>query len=612
MELLDKLKELWLQALRVDNSDGDNGGTYSFHKVKLNTVRMQEIIKLLHDSFSSHDSNNKVHEHHLILVENCFDYKEKKRCTLSLFLTEKFTDWLNAKNKKESEKESPAIVTIGEELVFKAFDVSTAHHLNLFSNFSNVYKFLNHKNLLKEKTLSCLKRLTYSDQALLLGELQLQEIYSVRELIIPLLIQNQYESIDAYVKNDIQVLANVLDVFNKLCDFNFHLKNFSKEYNHVPKKVLDRFKPKFLANYAQKALRKVNKLNLIDNYKNIKMQILLSQIRFLLSNRYDSYCKNEMSDEAWFELIVDIVQNEEALCVQLVNELIQYRKDFQTANYFLNLFNSERIIDMLPSKTQAIYTELEYSYVKKEVKTAIAKTERKDCFHQPPVQNIIFVDDEKKFEEFLLEFETCKNDYANVIGIDCEWRPTFGIDQEDSTTSNELCASTLQISNRKNSYIIDMTYFIKTINDAQLQRFANSILYSSDIVKIGYSFSQDLMRLQGSLPALKDSFNIFASQIIDADEFVNNFQLHHKDLFENLSAAEDKSKKSKGLSELVRKLFGKPLDKSECLSNWDRRPLREAQLKYAALDAYVLVQIYDLIDEKCKKENLDINDFLVF
>ena len=39
--------------------------------------------------------------------------------------------------------------------------------------------------------------------------------------------------------------------------------------------------------------------------------------------------------------------------------------------------------------------------------------------------------------------------------------------------------------------------------------------------------------------------------------------------------------KSRGLSELVRLCFGKPLDKSLQTSDWRKRPLKPAQLVYS-------------------------------
>ena len=49
----------------------------------------------------------------------------------------------------------------------------------------------------------------------------------------------------------------------------------------------------------------------------------------------------------------------------------------------------------------------------------------------------------------------------------------------------------------------------------------------------------------------------------------------------------------KGLSGLVQSIFGLPLDKRDQLSDWDKRPLTNDQFLYAALDAYVLVELYN-------------------
>ena len=40
-------------------------------------------------------------------------------------------------------------------------------------------------------------------------------------------------------------------------------------------------------------------------------------------------------------------------------------------------------------------------------------------------------------------------------------------------------------------------------------------------------------------------------------------------------------KRAGGLSLLVKQCFGRPLDKSQQLSDWERRPLRQAQVDYA-------------------------------
>lgn len=55
------------------------------------------------------------------------------------------------------------------------------------------------------------------------------------------------------------------------------------------------------------------------------------------------------------------------------------------------------------------------------------------------------------------------------------------------------------------------------------------------------------------------------------------------DLEESPPSGNGWRKPASGLSSLAERYLGKPLDKSQQLSNWERRPLREEQIKYAGV-----------------------------
>jgi len=53
------------------------------------------------------------------------------------------------------------------------------------------------------------------------------------------------------------------------------------------------------------------------------------------------------------------------------------------------------------------------------------------------------------------------------------------------------------------------------------------------------------------------------------------------------------------LSAVAHRWLGRPLDKAEQVSDWSHRPLRQAQVSYAANDAHVLVRLFQRLRDRC-------------
>jgi ribonuclease D len=67
------------------------------------------------------------------------------------------------------------------------------------------------------------------------------------------------------------------------------------------------------------------------------------------------------------------------------------------------------------------------------------------------------------------------------------------------------------------------------------------------------------------------------------------------------------SSKQVGLKSISKEILGKEICKKYTMTNWDRRPLNLCQLHYAAMDAYIILKIWDklslMIEERKKNPN---------
>ena len=157
-------------------------------------------------------------------------------------------------------------------------------------------------------------------------------------------------------------------------------------------------------------------------------------------------------------------------------------------------------------------------------------------------------------------------------------KPFVGVDTEfRRTTKDNMRLALLQINDGEEIFLIDTLL----IDSPEHQV---SFLFDNDVTKIFHSCKEDLEAIYAWTN--KVMTNLFDTQLANA--FLD-------------------SEYSISYQGLVEKKLDIVLDKKETRSNWLRRPLSDAQLKYAALDVEYLIHLYKIqkneLSKSCKLEN---------
>lgn len=177
--------------------------------------------------------------------------------------------------------------------------------------------------------------------------------------------------------------------------------------------------------------------------------------------------------------------------------------------------------------------------------------------------------------------------YRHAVGIDIEW-------YAEMYQSSE-CASIVQLALVDHVYILDMFSLSKyrkdglnsQVIDNQMKavaRFLRALFSDSSILKVVFSFDTNdevvLQRVPGGF------LNGISSQALHIFDLKRDF-----DVLAQLFSLQKNSLNS--LSDFCQIFLGKPLNKSERMSDWNSRPLSARQLHYAALDAHSLLAVFD-------------------
>jgi ribonuclease D len=187
---------------------------------------------------------------------------------------------------------------------------------------------------------------------------------------------------------------------------------------------------------------------------------------------------------------------------------------------------------------------------------------------------IIVVDNPKTFKKAISDI---KKQY--VIGFDTETKPSFakGVIHK---------VALVQIATDKVCYLF-------RLNIIGFPPELEKLLADKSIKKIGLSMRDDIMALH------KRSHRVNADSFIDLQKIITDYGI------DELS-----------LQKIYALIFGKKISKAQRLSNWESTELSEAQMRYAATDAWACREIYlhVISMKKVKKEikKIELNDIPVF
>ena len=143
----------------------------------------------------------------------------------------------------------------------------------------------------------------------------------------------------------------------------------------------------------------------------------------------------------------------------------------------------------------------------------------------------------------------------DIIGFDSETRPAFHKGQRNKIALIQLA--------------VDDTCFLFRTNLIGIPNCLLDILAGEKIKKIGVSIHDDFSAIRNRADFKPENF-------IELQKFVKEYGIEDN-----------------GLQRIYGILFGKRISKRQRLSNWEADVLSDAQKKYAALDAWACLRIYN-------------------
>ncbi|KAM7087546.1 exonuclease mut-7 homolog isoform 6-T9 [Ciconia maguari] len=521
----------------------------------------------------------------LDMLESSSDWKGKGH-SLGYYITTELQLWI---------KEHPAVQQSGIELKklqARVLRILAQCPANLLDPLISIYQLHTaDRNYLLGHVSHLYHKGDYKEAAILSIKLKLQPDQDVEKMCTPLLLQDKTNLVEDYVGDYPELQSKLLQILDTWCEPGFNIRDITRQYQGLSRYKPDKFNRKMLSKLVFRLLDRFN----VDPAlcPNVINQRHLRTLNYLF---YKRFVEKTMTQENWTDHVQSTVGENRWLQGHLIQLLISYC-DLNTAARWAQRCSLPK--EMLPC---GVADELQKLQIQERVEEATKADDyeegKKNAYYQLPIPraNIHFL---QTWEETLQCWEKVLRP-GQVVGIDMEWRPSFGM-------VGKPRVSLLQIALKDEVFLLDLPRLLEQAETEgekeKLPHFIQMLYSDAAITKLGYGMSGDLSSLAATWSALKDT-DKQAQGVVDlltVDKQLQKSSIDWKkggrkvDVLSPEQSNKDRGfrQPEKGLSLLVQHVLGKPLDKTEQLSNWEKRPLREEQILYAASDAYCLLEIYE-------------------
>ena len=441
----------------------------------------------------------------------------------------------------------------------------------------------------------------YKEAIVSITRFGLQSFFSVEELLPPLIATDQINLIERYLGADRNLQIQFIMLLDKLCSPNvdhFRLYSYYKSGGFAKSDTTNNKLSEHQIQRLAGRLIKTYELNsgMFVHFTTAKVSSFTASLLL----RY--YCGKgnacQIHEKNWIDLLTASVAQREELQLNLIVELARFN-DYRIAAYYMKLFN---LADKLPEDISHVLTSTK-PHNPNHHRNKYTDSQVKFYPLHLPFDCIVMVDSPARLEN--CQRYISKRDIT--IGIDAEWLMplcNFGI----------LRLALLQLATLEFVFLLDMVALTGAVSESQQISFIKSLFHSPHSIKLGFAIDGDLKMLGKTWPCVT---HLLANPVstIDLQKVASNLKMKTNGTTDlqgsdgsldseiNHNCSEDAVStrslfQKTSLNHIVEECFGFPMDKTNQIANWEKRPIRDDMKIYASLDAFCLIELFDYFRNK--------------